>query len=216
MDTDVIIIGGGPAAMTAALYLLRAGKKVSLFEKENYGGQIAESPRLENFPSIKAISGMDFSSNLYDQIEALGADLDFAEVEKVEQIEGGFKVTTNYGEKTAKAAIIATGVKHRKLGNTREEELTGHGVSYCAVCDGAFYNGEDVVLIGDANTALQYAIMLAEKCTKVTVCTLFDRFFADDILVKFLHNEREAKITNVKSKIAPYYHWKDIKKMLQK
>jgi len=196
MELDTIIVGGGPAAMTAALYLLRAGKKVYLYEKDAYGGQIARSPRLENYPSIKSISGLDFSSNLYDQIEALGAEFDFDDVQKVEKIDGGFKVTTTYGSKEAKTVILATGVKHRTLGNPREEELVGKGISYCATCDGAFFAGEEVVLIGDANTALQYAIMLAETCKKVTICTLFDKFFADPILV-----ERMKSLPNVE-----YFH----------
>jgi len=196
MDIDTIIIGGGPAAMTSALYLLRAGKSVLLLEKENFGGQIAESPRLENFPSIKSISGLDFSSQLFDQITALGAKFELEEATGIERIEGGFKVKTNYGEHQGRSVIIATGCEHRKLGNPREEELTGHGISYCATCDGAFYKGKDVVLIGDANTALQYAILLSDICHQVTICTLFDHFFADDILVKAME-----KIPNI-----VYYH----------
>lgn len=196
MNIDTIVIGGGPAGLTAALYLLRAGKSVLILEKENFGGQIAESPRLENFPSIKRISGLDFSSQLFDQVTALGAAFELEEAQKVEVVPGGFKVHTNYGDHESRSVIIATGVTHRKLGNPREEELTGHGVSYCAVCDGAFYKGEDVVLIGDANTALQYAIMLSEGCHKVTICTLFDKFFADDILIKAME-----KVPNIE-----YFH----------
>lgn len=196
MNIDTIIIGGGPAGMTSALYLLRAGKSVLILEKETFGGQIAESPRLENYPSVKTISGMDFSSKLFDQIVDLGATFEVEDAKSIEKIAGGFKVTTDYGVHEAKSVIIASGVKHRTLGNPRENELIGHGLSYCAVCDGAFYKGKDVVLIGDANTALQYAIMLSESSSKVTVCTLFDRFFADDILVKTM-----KKIPNI-----VYYH----------
>lgn len=184
METDCLIIGGGPAGMTAALYMLRAGRKVLVLEKENFGGQIAESPRLENFPSVKSISGLDFSNNLFEQILDLGADYDLEEVESVTKMEDGrFEVKTNYETHHAKVVIIATGVKHKHLGNPREKELTGHGISYCAVCDGDFFIDKDVVLIGDANTALQYALMLSAKCHTVSICTLFDRFFADQILV---------------------------------
>lgn len=184
MDLDALIIGGGPAGMSAAIYLLRAGKSVEIIEKENYGGQIANSPRLENFPSIKAIDGSEFASNLYDQVEALGAKLEYGEAQKIEKIDGGFKVTTEYGAIEAKGVIIASGCHHRKLGNPREDELVGRGISYCATCDGPFFAGEDVVVIGDANTALQYAVSLSNICHKVTIMTLFDHFFADDILVK--------------------------------
>ena len=184
MIYDTIVIGGGPAGMTAALYLLRAGKSVLILEREAFGGQIAESPRLENFPSVKSISGLDFSNELFEQIDALGVDFDVCDIQGIEKTDDGFKVITDYEPKEGKTVIIATGCKHRKLGLEREEELTGHGISYCAVCDGAFFQGKDVLLIGDANTALQYAIMLSETCKHVQVVTLFDKFFADDILVK--------------------------------
>ena len=183
---DSIIIGGGPAGMTAALYLLRAGKKPLIIEKEAFGGQIAESPKLENFPSVKSISGLDFSSQLFDQITELGAEFELEEVEGVTKEGDLFKVSSNYGDHFAKTVIVAAGCKHRKLGLPNEDKLTGKGISYCAVCDGAFYNDKEVLLIGDANTALQYAILLSETCTKVTVATLFDHFFADPILVEKL------------------------------
>ena len=196
MAQDVIIIGGGPAAMSAALYLLRSGKSVLLLEKEAFGGQIAESPRLENYPSVKSISGLEFSDNLFNQIMDLGAEFELEEALSIQKEGDLFTVHTNYQDHQAKAVILATGVKHRKLGNPREAELTGHGISYCAVCDGDFFAGKDVVLIGDANTALQYALLLAGKCSHVTICTLFDRFFADSILV-----EAMKKVPNIS-----YYH----------
>jgi Thioredoxin reductase len=184
--TDIIIIGGGTAGMTAAIYALRAGKSVLLLEQETIGGQIAFSPRVENFPSIKSISGADFSQNLFDQILSLGAEFELEHVEKVEKNSDVFTVTTDYGTHNAKSVIIAAGVKHRHLDAPGEEELIGKGVSYCAVCDGAFYAGEDVCLIGDANTGVQYALLLSNYCKKVYVCTLFDRFFADASLVTAL------------------------------
>jgi len=201
---DSIIIGGGPAGLTTALYLLRAGKSVFILEKEAPGGQIAKSPRLENFPSVKSISGLDFSNELFEQVTDLGADFDLENGLKIEKCGENFKVITDYGEHEGRTVVLATGCHHRKLGLPREEELTGHGISYCAVCDGAFYKGEDVLLIGDANTALQYAILLSETCTKVTVATLFDHFFADDILVK-----RMKEIKNIE-----YFHNLESKEFL--
>ena len=196
MAQDVIIIGGGPAAMSAALYLLRSGKSVLLLEKEAFGGQIAESPRLENYPSIMSISGLEWSDNMFNQIMGLGAEFELEEALSIEKEGDLFTVHTNYQDHQAKAVILATGVKHRKLGLPREEELVGHGISYCAVCDGDFFSGKEVVLIGDANTALQYALLLAGKCSHVTICTLFDHFFADEILV-----EAMKKVPNI-----TYYH----------
>ena len=180
---DAIIIGGGPAGMTAALYLLRAGKSALIIEKEAFGGQISKSPRLENFPSIASISGIEFSDNLFNQVTALGAEIELDEVSKIEKKDDGFNVICKYGEHEGKNIILATGCHHRSLGLPREEELVGHGISYCATCDGDFFAGEDVLVIGDANTALQYAIQLSAKCTKVTIVALFDKWFADKILV---------------------------------
>ena len=173
---DCIIIGGGPAGMTAAIYALRGGKSVLIIEKNNFGGQIANSPRVENIPGTKAISGLDFSSQLFDQISDLG-------VLYTNTFYSFFTVKTNYGEHQGRTVIIATGVEHRHTGVAREEELTGKGVSYCATCDGAFYKGEEVCLIGDANTAMQYTLLLSNYCKKVTVCALFDHLFADKMLI---------------------------------
>ena len=181
---DIIIIGGGPSGMSAALYALRGGKSVLILEKENFGGQIANSPRVENIPSIKEISGVEYAGNLFDQISDLGVEFELEEVNKITKDKDIFTIETNYETHYAKAVILATGVKHRHIGIDREEELSGKGISYCAVCDGAFYKGKDVVVIGDANTALQYAILLSNYCNKVTICTLFDKFFADNILVE--------------------------------
>jgi thioredoxin reductase (NADPH) len=191
---DTIIIGGGPAGMTAALYLLRAGKTVLILEKENFGGQIANSPRLENYPSIKAISGSEFASNLFDQIMALGAEFELEEVKKISKEADKFIVETNYGIHESKSVILATGCEHRKIGVPREEELTGKGISYCATCDGAFFKNQDVVVIGDANTALQYAINLSNYCKSVTVCTLFGKWFGEQTLVKALESKPNIKV----------------------
>jgi len=191
---DVIIIGGGPAGMTAAIYALRGGKSVLIIEKSNFGGQIANSPRVENIPGTKEISGLDFASNLFDQISDLGVDFELEDVEGVTKVDGIFTVKTNYGEHQGRSVIIATGVEHRHTGVSREEELTGKGISYCAVCDGAFYKGEEVVLIGDANTAMQYVLLLSNYCKKVTVCALFDHLFADQILIDQVNAKENVKV----------------------
>lgn len=193
---DSIIIGGGPSGMTAALYLLRSGKSVLILEKESFGGQAAKSPRLENFPSIKSIAGLEFADQLFEQITELGAEFEVEDAQKVEKKGDVFTVTTDYNAYESKTVILATGCHHRQLGLERENDLVGHGISYCAVCDGAYFAGKDVLLIGDANTALQYAILLAQTSPKVTIATLFDRFFADPILV-----EKMKKLPNVE-----YFH----------
>ncbi len=180
---DIIIIGGGTAGMTAGLYSIRSGKSVLILEGENIGGQIAYSPRVENYPSRREMSGAEFSEDLFSQITDLGVAFEFENVVKVEKKGEVFFVETEYNTYESKAVIIATGVKHRHFGFENENALIGKGISYCALCDGAFYEGEDVVLIGDANTALQYAILLSNYCKKVTVVTLFDKFFADRVLV---------------------------------
>lgn len=181
---DTIIIGCGPSGMTAALYLLRANKSVLLLEKEGIGGQIAESPRLENYPSIPSISGSEFADKLFSQIQDLGAEFEFAEALEIQKEGDTYIVKTNGDAYSARSVILANGCNHRKLGLEREEELTGHGISYCATCDGAFFRDQNVVVIGDANSALQYAIALSEICKHVQIMTLFDRYFADPILVK--------------------------------
>ena len=185
---DIIVIGAGAAGMTSALYALRNNKTVLVLEGESLGGQIATSPRLENYPSIKEISGEKFADNLFEQITALGAELEIDKVTGIEKLEDKtFKVTTEYGEYQAKSVIIASGVKHKHLRTKSDrEDLVGRGVYYCAICDGPFYKDREVAIIGDANTALQYSLLLASYCKKVYVYTLFDKFFGDKALVKAL------------------------------
>ena len=199
---DVIVIGGGPAGMSVALNLLRAGRSVLILEKENFGGQIANSPRVENIPGTKEISGLDFAGNLFEQILDLGAKFELEEVTRVLKHEDYFEVTTNYNTYEARAVVLANGVKHRKMNLPNEEEFIGKGISFCAVCDGAFYKGKDVYLIGDANTALQYALMLSSICSNVYVFTLFDRFFADQILIDRLVQQDNIHITHNMNLIA--------------
>ncbi len=185
---DIIVIGAGAAGMTSALYALRNSKTVLVLEGESLGGQIAMSPRLENYPSIKEISGEKFADNLFEQITALGAELEIDKVTAIDKLEDKtFKVTTEYSEYFAKSVIIATGVKHKHLRTkSNREDLVGKGVYYCALCDGPFYKDREVVVIGDANTALQYSLLLSNYCKKVYIYTLFDKFFGDKAHVKAL------------------------------
>ena len=167
---DIVIVGGGPAGLTAAIYALRAGKSVLVIEKGGFGGQIAFSPKVENIPGTKVISGAEFADRLTDQAMALGADVELEKVVKVEKEADGFRIFTEEGsEFTGKAVILALGVKHRTLGLEGEDALIGNGISFCAVCDGAFYAGQEVAMIGGGNSALQEALLLSEVCSKVTV-----------------------------------------------
>ena len=192
MRYDIVIVGGGPSGMSAALYALRENKKVLIIEKESFGGQIATSPRLENYPSIEKISGLEFADNLFSQINNLGVDFELDEVLEIVKLEEKkFLIKTNFKQYEAGAVIIANGVKHRTLNLPNEEKLIGHGISYCATCDGPFYKGEEVNIIGDANSALQYALMLESYCPKVNMYCLFDHLFGDEILQnKVLNSEK--------------------------
>ena len=167
---DIIIVGGGPAGLTAAIYGLRAGKTVLVIEKNAFGGQIAYSPKVENIPGTKLISGVEFADQLTDQAMALGAEVELEAVTQVEKADGHFLVHTEEGSVfEGKTVILALGVKHRTLGLPGEQELIGNGISFCAVCDGAFYTGQEVAMIGGGNSALQEALLLSEVCSKVTI-----------------------------------------------
>ena len=165
---DVIVVGGGPAGMTAALYALRNGKSVLVLEKAGFGGQITHSPKVENWPGTARMSGNAFAEAFLEQILDQGAEVDLSEVTKIED-HGDYKtVTTAEGEtREAKAVILATGVRHRELGLPGEREMTGEGVSYCAVCDGDFFKDQTVCVAGGGNSALQEAMLLAGKCREV-------------------------------------------------
>lgn len=191
---DIIVIGGGAAGMTAALNSLRGGKKTLIIEKETFGGQISKSPRVENIPSIKEISGSDFSDKLFDQIMDLGCEFELDNITSITKKDNIFTIVGEFSSYFGKAIIIATGLEHRKINIDGEDDLVGKGVSYCAVCDGAFYKDEDVCLIGDGNTALQYALLLANYCKKVFLCTLFDKFFGDDVLVSKVKERTNIEI----------------------
>ncbi|MBQ2999557.1 MAG: FAD-dependent oxidoreductase [Clostridia bacterium] len=192
---DIIIVGAGPAGLTAALYARRADKTVLVIEKESFGGQITSSPKVENYPTIKEISGNELAQMMLDQVMEHGAELEMAEVLRIEKSNGAMKVITDYGEFEGKSVILATGSKHRHLGLPREEELTGKGVSYCAVCDGAFFSGAPVAVVGGGNTALQEAVMLSEYCTHVTVVQNLSTMTGEARLVSIL--EKKPNVTMI-------------------
>ncbi len=166
---DIIIIGAGPAGLTAALYARRAEKKVLVIEKETFGGQITHSPKVENYPGFTTMSGNEFADKLIEQVMYQGAEIELDTVTAVKGEFGAFTVECERGTFEGKTVIIATGAKHRQLGIDRENDFTGEGVSYCAVCDGAFYKDKDVTVIGGGNSALQEAILLAKTSKSVTV-----------------------------------------------
>ena len=166
---DIIIIGSGPAGLTAAIYARRAGKSVLVLEKSAFGGQITYSPKIENYPGYDQISGNELADKMIEQALGLGAEVGFEEVKEI-KLNGNIKtVVTDDGEHEAKAVIIATGVKHRMLGIEGEHDFVGEGISFCAVCDGAFYADQEVAVIGGGNSALQEAVLLSETSKKVTV-----------------------------------------------
>ncbi len=165
---DIIIVGAGPAGLTAAIYARRAGKTVLVLEKDTFGGQVTYSPKLENYPGFTEISGNELAQKMLEQALALGAEVD---MDTVTDVKDG-AVKTVVGEAAtyeAKAVIIAAGARHRRLHLPNEEALIGNGISFCAVCDGAFYKGQHVAVIGGGNTALQEILLLSEVCSKVTV-----------------------------------------------
>ncbi|MDF2510422.1 MAG: FAD-binding protein [Herbinix sp.] len=183
---DIIIVGAGTAGLSAAIYGVRAGKKVLVFEAETYGGQIINTLEIENYPGIKKVSGYDFATNLYQQTLDLGAEIKFEKVLKILAEEEEKKVVTDGGEYLTKTVILATGAKNRPLGLEKEKELIGRGISYCATCDGAFYKGKAVAVNGGGNTALEDAIFLASYCSKVYVIHRRETFRGEEKLLQTL------------------------------
>ena len=189
---DIIIIGGGIAGLTAAVYAGRSGKSVLLFERKSYGGQISQSHAVENYPGFKNVSGAELSMNLRSQAEAFGCEFSNESVNEV--IDGKTKkVTTNKGEYEGKAVIFALGAEPRKSGLENENELIGRGLSYCAVCDGNFFRGRDTMVVGGGSTAVQDALYLAEICKKVYVVHRRDAFRAEESLVVKLREKENVE-----------------------
>ena len=184
---DIIIVGGGPAGLTAAVYARRAGKTVLVLERDALGGQITWSPKVENYPAIQSISGMELGNLMAEQAMEQGADVEIEEVVEIEKRESGKHLRCAFGaEYDGKAVIIATGARPRMLGLDREAELVGSGVGYCAVCDGAFFQGQTVAVNGGGNSALQDALLLSETCSKVYLIHRRDRFRGEEMLVEAL------------------------------
>ncbi len=183
---DIIVIGAGPAGLTAALYALRADKSVLVLEKATFGGQITFSPQIENYPGFATMSGNEFADKLVDQVISQGADIEMETVTAIRDNGETKTVITEDGEHEAKAVIIATGVKHRQTGLPNENELVGEGISYCAVCDGAFFKGQTVAVLGGGNSALQEAVLLSDGCEKVYVIQNLDYFTGEARLVEKL------------------------------
>ena len=192
---DIIVVGGGPAGLTAAIYGLRAGRSVLVIEKSGFGGQIAFSPKVENIPGTIQISGSEFADHLTDQVMNLGADVELETVTGVE-VDGDIKRvrTEEGGVYEAKAVILAVGVKHRTLGLPGEAELIGKGISFCAVCDGAFYAGQDVAMIGGGNSAMQEALLLSDVCNQVTIVQNLPYFTGEKKLAQALEAKENVKI----------------------
>ena len=191
---DIIVIGGGPAGLTAAIYARRAEKSVLILEKNGFGGQIAWSPRVDNFPGIPSISGAELSDRMFSQALDMGAEAELLAAVGLRRSEAGLVVITPEGEYTAKAVVLATGAQHRKLGVPREDELAGNGVCYCAVCDGAFYKDRPVAVAGGGDAALQDALLLSNGCSEVYIIHRRDEFRAEAANVSALMSRPNVKL----------------------
>lgn len=183
---DIVIVGAGTAGLSAAIYAVRAGKSVIVLEATTHGGQIVNTPEVENYPGIQKISGFEFANNLYKQAKSLGAEVIYEKVIGIE-VNGEEKIVhTTKEDYQAKAVILATGAKNRPLGLEHEKEWIGAGISYCATCDGMFYRGKDVAVAGGGNTALEDAIFLTNYCRKVYLIHRRDAFRGEEKLLQTL------------------------------
>ena len=191
---DIIVIGGGPAGLTAAVYARRAGKSVLVLEKDALGGQITWSPKVENYPAVPAVSGMDLGNRMAEQAMDMGAEVEIDEVLRIEDFGSHKRVYGSFGtEYDARAVILAAGAKPRKLGLKREDELVGSGVGYCAVCDGAFFKGQAVAVNGGGNSALQDAVLLSDLCSRVYLVHRRDSFRGEEALVNLLRGKENVE-----------------------
>ena len=194
MMYDMVIVGAGTAGLTAAIYGVRAGKHVLLLEANTYGGQIINTPEIENYPGIKHTSGFEFATGLYEQAMELGAQIKYEKVKTIEDLGRLKKVVTTQQEYLCNAVILATGAKNRPLGLVHESEWIGAGVSYCATCDGNFYKGADVAVIGGGNTAFEDALFLANICRKVYIVHRRDSFRAEKVLQDQVKNTENIEL----------------------
>lgn len=191
---DIVIVGSGPAGLTAALYARRSEKSVLVIEKSSFGGQITHSPRVENYPGFAEVSGSELGEKFLEQAMAQGAEIEFDTVTAIDGEPGNYTVVCEGASYPAKSVIIATGSKHRTLGLPGEERYTGEGISYCAVCDGAFYKGKTVAIIGGGNTALQEACLLSDSCEKVYIIQNLAFFTGEKNLASRLHSRSNIEI----------------------
>ena len=191
---DIIIIGAGPAGLTAAIYARRAEKRVLVIEKDTFGGQITHSPRVENYPGFLDVSGNELADRLLEQVMAQGGEIELDQVTAIEGEAGNYTVKGLTKDYHSKTVIIATGSHHRQLGLDGEQRLTGAGISYCAVCDGAFFRGQTVAVIGGGNSALQDAVLLSDGCEKVYVVQNLAFLTGEERLRKILADRPNVEI----------------------
>lgn len=192
--TDIIVVGGGPAGLTAALYAARAGRSVLVLEQESPGGQILYSPLVENYPGVPEMSGAQYAAQLTDQVERLGVAVEYARAEDFSPAPGGYDVRTDAGVFSCRALVLAPGTRHRTLGLAGEAELTGAGVSYCAVCDGAFYKGRRAAVVGGGDTALQDALFLSGVCEHVTLIHRREQLRGEEHLARRLRAKPNVEL----------------------
>lgn len=191
---DIIIVGAGPAGLTAAVYARRAEKSVLVIEKSTFGGQITFSPKIENYPAFKEIGGNELADLMVDQALEMGTEIELGTVCEIIDNGDTKTVKTKEGDEfSAKAVILATGAKHRMLGVEGEESLVGNGISFCAVCDGAFYKGQRVAVIGGGNSALQEAVLLSDTASEVTLVQNLDIFTGEAGLLETLKKKSNVK-----------------------
>lgn len=190
---DILIIGSGPAGLTAAIYAQRAGKHAVVYEANSYGGKIINASEIANYPGIKKISGFDFATNLYEQAIELGAEIRIAKVYGIEDKGETKLVKTTDGDVEARSVIIATGASSKALGLTNESEYLGKGISYCATCDGAFFANMDVAVVGGGDTALEDALYLSNTCHKVYLIHRRDEFKGNQVWVEDLKKKENVE-----------------------
>lgn len=190
-ECDVFIIGAGPAGMTAALYAMRYGESVVLADQGAPGGQLLLIDEIENYPGLGKVKGFELAENMEKELEKLGLSATFMEVSSIKKDGSKFKISTSEGGYEAKAVIIATGAGHRELGLENEKHLVGRGISYCATCDGPFFKGKDVVVVGGGDTALTDALYLSKIANKVHLVHRRNEFRGQKVLAdKVRSNEK--------------------------
>ena len=191
---DIIIVGSGPAGLTAAIYAKRSNKKVLVFESSNPGGKIVDATLIENYPALPHISGFDYANNLYNQTKEMGVEFKFERVNEIKNYEDHKEVISSKGTYNCKSIILATGNENRSLGLEREKELIGKGISYCATCDGSFYKGKDVCVVGGGNIAVDAAVYLNDIASKVYLVYRKNELSAEGILIDKLNKANNVEV----------------------